>query len=930
MTMRLQRSLAGQWQFQLDPEGTLHPASLQPDRTITVPLPWQAALPELERYSGYAWYERNLDLEAEWLTGELLLHFGAVDYRCQVYINGQQAGEHEGGYTAFTLPIRQYIHEGSNTLSIRVYDAAQNEIVIPRWREQMGISGNQVAPEDMPHGKQTWYLDVSGIWQDVTLTAVPSGYIERVHITPNIHTEEAYITVELAGAIPDGYLRIDVADQRSSSLVTITPEKTTYQLTVHLTDALRWTPETPNLYSAVATLSTDGWSDEMQVRFGFREISTENGKLLLNGEPIILLSALDQDFYPETIYTVPSEAYLRDEFEKAKALGLNSLRCHIKPPDPLYLYLADEMGLLIWAEIPSWRTFQPKTTVYPPVLDDSLRGRVRQTLEEMIERDFNHPSLMIWTIVNEDWGTILPLSAADRQWVAEMVDLCKQLDPTRLVVDNSPCGAPWGTSGHIKTDLNDYHTYANIPEAAKDFAHFIEQFSLRPAWSFSLEGDSAASGSEPIILSEFGNWGLPALDEMTREGEPDWFKLGPWWSSWDGDPGFPHDAQKRFHALGLNAIWPDYDSFAEATQWHQFAALKIEIETMRRYQSLAGYVITELTDIYWESNGLLDFYRRPKVYHDQFSQFNTPDVIVPELKRWAYWDDEIVLADLHVSHYSAANWSNAHLITVFGEDQKSWPLPTLARGDVREIGDFFGKPSPVEQTEFQFLKAEVDDGSGQIVAQSSTPILVLPSASRRAAYTQPVYWADSKRVEMASHLADDLAELGYQAYSGDDAQLFIADKVDADILDWVAQGGDLLFLSEKQNPFIYQQGRGGAYSGNWMTSFSWLRPGVYQRLQVTSPLSLPFEGITPQSVFVGLPLTDPAYQRDFLAGQITGWVGHPALHTVQFRYGRGRVIMTSYRLKDNLAQHPAAVAMLHDLIDYLASDACAPALTLKP
>ncbi|MEO8397124.1 MAG: hypothetical protein ABI700_29285, partial [Chloroflexota bacterium] len=367
-----------------------------------------------------------------------------------------------------------------------------------------------------------------------------------------------------------------------------------------------------------------------------------------------------------------------------------------------------------------------------------------------------------------------------------------------------------------------------------------------------------------------------------------------------------------------------------ATQWHQFAALKFEIETMRRQPALAGYVITELTDIYWESNGLLDFYRRPKVYHEQFSQFNTPDVIVPQLTRWAYWDDEITQVALHVSHYSAVDWGYAHLITVFGEDQKSWPVPSMARGDVRALGDFFGRPSFVEKTELQFLKAELDDGKGQILAQSSTPILVLPSASRRAAYTLPLNFVDSGAVDMTSGLGDDLHELGYKVYSAEDARLCIADTVNADLLNWVAQGGDLLFLSEKQNPFIFQQGRGGAYSGNWMTSFSWLRPGVYQRLQaVTSPVSLPFEGIMPSSVFVGLPVNDPAYQRDFLAGQITGWVGHPVLHTVQFRYGRGRVIMTSYALKDHLLTHPAATAMLHDLIDYLASDACDPALTLK-
>ncbi|HVU11039.1 MAG TPA: glycoside hydrolase family 2 TIM barrel-domain containing protein [Phototrophicaceae bacterium] len=912
--MRLQRSLAGQWAFQLDPEGALSVDQLQPGQQITVPLPIQAAFPELEHYSGYTWAQTTFPLDDVWLQGELLLRFGAVDYFCQVYVNGQLAGEHEGGYTPFTLAIRPFVQAGANTLTVRVYDSVMRGGSSPRWRGDPVPASGHPRAEDIPHGKQTWYLDVSGIWQDVTLTAVPTAYIERVHITPNLHSNEAHVEVRLGGALTEGTLRVGIAS--SASIVRIKPDETTYHLTLHVADAQRWTPETPTLYTAYVCVNDEQHVDEIRVRFGFREIKAEHGRLLLNGEPLMLLSALDQDFYPETIYTVPSEAYLRDEFSKAKALGLNSLRCHIKPPDPLYLDLADEMGLLIWAEIPSWRTFYAKTTHFAPVLDDALQARARQTLAEMIERDFNHPSLIIWTIINEDWGTMLPLRAEDRAWVAGMVDLCHQLDPTRLVVDNSACGAAWGTNLHVKSDLNDYHIYTNIPDAASDFVRFVEQFALRPAWLFSLTGDGSPTGEEPLLLSEFGNWGLPALSEMTRNGEPKWFDLIAWWSPWEGEPGIAHGAQERFKAYGLDQIWPDYDSFAEATQWHQFAALKFEIETLRRQQEIQGYVITELTDIYWESNGLLDFYRRPKVFHEQFSQFNTLDVIAPKLERWAYWEGEKLEAAAHVSHYSGVDWSGARFQIRLG-DAVTGTLPPLKRGDVHKIDDFDWTVPESRQTQLQSLDVEISDNSGKLLAQSHTPILVLPSSYRQAVYRQPISYAGDT--------LDILTQLGYQVASG---TLCVADQVDAALLDWVAQGGDLLHLCDGANPFLFRFNRNGAYSGNWMTSFNWLRPGVYQRLQgVSNPLSLPFEGITPQGVFVNLPVDNPAYHGDFLAGQVTGWVGHPALHTVQFRYGKGRVITTTYRLKNT--QHPAAVAMLHDLIDYLASDKCDPNLTLK-
>src|SRR5713226_6720836 len=160
--MRHQRSLAGTWQFQLDPQGEVTVESLSPDRTITVPLPWQAAFPELQSYSGYAWYRCSVDLTDEWFGGEVLLHFGAIDYWSQVFVNGQVAGEHEGGYTPFTLPIRHCLEPGPNEIAVHVYDAAQSHALIPRWPNNMTAPEATAAPFDathIPHGKQEWYVN---------------------------------------------------------------------------------------------------------------------------------------------------------------------------------------------------------------------------------------------------------------------------------------------------------------------------------------------------------------------------------------------------------------------------------------------------------------------------------------------------------------------------------------------------------------------------------------------------------------------------------------------------------------------------------------------------------------------------------------------------------------------------------------------------
>lgn len=955
--MRQQQSLAGQWDFQLDPSGTLEVNQLQPDRTIPVPMPIQAAFPELRRYSGYVWYRRTFTVEET--SGDVLLDFGAVDYWCQVYVNGECVAEHEGGYMPFRASIRHVVTVGENTLAVRVYDTTQEAITIPRWLDAPPHENNAPPfnPETIPHGKQTWYLDASGIWQDVRLISVPPRYIDQVHVTPDIHSGDAHVRVRLAGAASAGTLRVSIDGVTAEASVEAAQSE--ISVTVRVPSPALWTPHTPTLYTARVEFG----GDALSVRFGFREIRTHEGRLLLNGEPFYLLCALDQDLYPDTIYTVPSDDFLRDQFVKAKQLGLNSLRCHIKPPDPGYYDLADEIGLLIWSEIPSWRTLYGAKSAHPHAyaLDDAVKARARAILEGMIARDFNHPSLMIWTIINEDWGTTLLLSESDRAWVAAMVDECRRLDPTRLVVDNSPCPAPWGFSVHVNSDLDDFHVYTNIPDQADQFEQFIEGLASRPLWSFSNMGDARRTGHEPIILSEFGNWGVPSLQQFGG-GLPDWADLSGWWSPWDGEAGRAAGLLERFDALGLAALWKDYEAFAQATQWHEYRALKYEIETMRRLPALQGYVITELSDIYWESNGLLDFGRGEKAFHAQFGQVNAEDVIVPQLERTTYWDDETARVRIHVSHYSPADWSNAQaMVTAADKTVLSADVSSIKRGDVRDLGRTrwrFSNTGAAHTAELELNVVNAETGT--TLARNMASVLVLPAESRRAVFggevaaalrpsksnSQISGWTTAAGSVVqaavpipANELAEEIDLMGATGtiLSGsgyavtqrltESTRLVISDQPTREILAWVAAGGDLLFLANSAgSPFFWVQGRGGNYGGRWITSWSWLRPDVYQRIPVENPISLPFMDMTPNSVILGLPVEDRAVQGDFLAGQIAGWVRHPAMHTVQFRYGRGRVVMTTYPLRESLHFHPLALAMLHDLVDHLTSEACQPVL----
>lgn len=928
MALRTTTSLNGTWEFQVDPNGVLGSGSLQPDRTITVPLPWQAAFPELQRYSGYAWYRRMVEIDAASLEGQILIEFGAVDYWCQVFVNDTLVGEHEGGYTRFSVDATAALRSGSNTVAVRVYDSVQESIEIARWHgKAKTTSGPPFDARDLPHGKQEWYINVGGIWQNVTLQILPRVAIEHVHVTPDLDTATAHVEVTLRGdlaVLHGGELQLAIAG--TTTTVPLEAGTSRYGAALSVANPHLWSLDDPFLYTVEATVRAGDVVDTSGARFGMRSFTFRDGVFLLNGEPLYLLSALDQDFYPDTIYTVPSDEFLRDQFSKAKELGLNNLRCHIKPPDPRYLDLADEMGLLVWAEIPSWRTFWNKSTLDPATRDlpDVIHARVERLLEEMVERDYNHPSLVIWTMVNEDWGTTLPLNADDRAWVKTLYDRCKQLDPTRLVVDNSPCGVPWGSNIHVKSDLDDFHVYFAIPDHAAAWSHTIGQFALRPLWTYSAHGDGERRGDEPLVLSEFGNWGLPSVAALRKHhgGEVPWFDLGAWWSGWNGEAGYPAGVEERFARLGLDKVWTNYEAFATASQWHQFEAMKYEIEEMRRHATIAGYVITEFTDCYWESNGLLDFARNPKAYHGRFAEINAPDVIVPTVTKWAYWAGDTATIDITISHFSGRLRDGATLEWRLEDgDNGSLPVPAQAVATAASIGSLRIALPDIKTTRGLHVTFRLTSGDAEL-ARNELLLTVYPTPRHVAGAAPSIACAG---VGTAA-LEPVLASLGYASGELTTAKLAVSSVPDAALLDWVRGGGDLLLLSEGQSPFFWVGGRGGTYSGDWMTSFNWIKPTAHPSLPTENPLGFAYAGTTPHHVILGLPLENPSYHGDILAGMFSGWVGLPAAYTVQFRYGNGRVVMTTFPLRVHAAQHPTAAAMLHDLLAYLASERCQPTL----
>jgi hypothetical protein len=897
MTLRDHLSLDGAWDFQFDATGNLSFDQITSWRTAQVPMPWQAQFPDLHKATGVGWYRRSFEVPASWAGRAAVLHFGAADYLAEVWVNGHYVGSHEGGYLPFEFGVSAWLRPGQpNEVLVRVVDPGADRDRYPDY-----------PMAEIPHGKQSWYGPQGGLWQSVWIEARHSIYLYPIRITPNPHTAQVTVDARLSGpSAPDMAIVVAITDPDDKTVAQGSQElptgATSASLTLDVPGFRWWSPESPALYHAEARLLlNESTVDAMGDTFGFRTIEARDRRIWLNGQPLYLRSALDQDYYPGTIGTPPSDAFLDDQFRKARELGLNSLRIHIKVGDPRYYRAADRAGLLIWSEIPNWN-----------LLTEKAKARARATLEGMIERDWNRPSLIAWSIVNEGWGLDMPHNAEHRAWLKEMVAYARRLDPHRLIVDNSPCPPNF----HVQSDLDDYHTYRAMPDHYREFDAWVEELASRPDWTYSPFGDAVRTRQEPLVVSEFGNWGLPDADLLSAHGEPWWFETG---LEWGEGVVYPHGVQRRCRLWGLDRVFGSFQELVKATQWQQHLALKSEIEAMRRRGSIQGYVITEFTDVHWECNGLLDMERRPKVFHQVLRRINADDVIVPWVGRWGYWAGEDVTVRLWLSRYGAADpgvgvvrwWVDG---TPLADKE---PVPDVARGQVVDLGSItFPAPVVVGKGGQQFvLHLRWKGASGRVVAENDLTLSVFPEAVQAAVPGVALRTPDGALAERLRALQWPVAD------APGPGVVTIARQLDNELYGRVQNGERLLLLADGLEALSAPLPRarivpraGTSWQGDWASSFSWLRrTGPYAALPGGPLLDFGFSRVIPEHVIVGLSPWD--FQGDVDAGMFVGWIHKPVGLAARLRYGRGVVLITTFRLSNaDIGTDPVATALLRALV----------------
>lgn len=916
MTQRQRFSLDGgpdgPWQFYTDPDASLAPGSFDGyagaadsgGRDITVPAPWQAQRADLRDYAGVGWYVRDFELPAGWRGSDRCawLHFGAVDYRADVWVNGQRLGSHEGGYLPFEFDATHALRGGTNRLVVRVEDMAEifNEI---------------------PHGKQSWYGMLSGIWQPVWLELRPQLHIAYVRITPDAASGRVSLDVGLnetgAGAVT---MRGEILGP--SGAVVATFETTEPTFAVDVPGPALWDVARPNLYTALVRLGASG--DTCEATFGFRTIETRDGKLLLNGQPVYLRSALDQDYYPELISTPPSYDYIEKEMRQALDMGFNCLRVHIKVADPRYYEAADRLGLLIWTELPNHARLTEQSTRH-----------ARETITGMVLRDWNHPSIVVWTIINENWGLDIT-SPEQRAWLAAEYDWLKGFDPSRLVVDNSAC---WGNA-HVVTDLLDFHNYYSMPDHFNQWREWVTTFARRPWWTYAhlyrnytevrqfmkdpwhvTERPPALEvrrrGDEPLIVSEFGNWGLPDLEQLYAGysgREPWWFETG---HDWGEGVAYPHGIEERFRTYHMGRAFGTMKALIRASQRLQTEAFKAQIEEMRRHAAIQGYVVTEFTDVHWEANGILDMHRNPKQVAVDLPQFNADDLVFGQLSRTTYASGEDVRVRVFVSHYSPRSLDGARVEWEAPDGMKrgAFQLDPIDRGNVAPAGTVRFTVPELAQAGSRRIRLRLVAAGGEVLNENYREVWLFPRRLEPSPELR-LYSPD---------MAEELAELGYQVTARpDDASLAVARLATDELREYVLAGGRLLWLAEsKRSRRTYLSGislkerEDEVWEGNWASALMWIsRDRVFRNIPGDGIVDFMFYGITPEHVLKNFRAYE--YATQVHAGLSVGWLHDTVALVGERLVGRGRFMGSTFRISRHLASNPLAALMLDDMVRYLA------------
>jgi beta-galactosidase/beta-glucuronidase len=557
-------NLNGQWEFEFDfgvtgEERGWHKEDAEYSNEITVPYCPESKLSGIE-YKDFMpaiWYRRSFEVPADWANQRVFVHFGAVDYHAKVWVNEQEVGQYYGGSVSFELEITKALKKGNNTITVLAKDDIRSNV--------------------QPAGKQSKayfnqgcckYTRVTGIWQTVWLEARPDSYVQRVRTLPDLDNNRFVIIPELNNYQNGQTFKATLLEDQKV-IATGTTSTDGGMVVLDIKKPKTWSPDDPFLYDLKLELMEGATAlDEINSYAGLRKIHIAGNKIYLNNKPIYLRFVLDQGFYPEGVWTAPTDADLKKDIELSMSVGFNGARLHEKIFEERFHYWADKLGYLTWGEYPDWgvtRTYKAP---------EAWINLTREWREEIL-RDYNHPSIITWTPMNKTHSAKDDYEAY-RRAAEEIYHLTSDLDPTRPV--NNASGFL-----HIKTDIWTVHDYQQNPEnLQKNYAGLApdktEGFFLVPwGWYGEVKEYDVKYNGEPYVVDEYG---------------------GTFWL-----PSYTNEAPKG----NGRSDWGYGKSQEEVTE-----LIGKLTKVLLDNPNIAGYTYTQLTDVEQEVNGIFTFDREPK------------------------------------------------------------------------------------------------------------------------------------------------------------------------------------------------------------------------------------------------------------------------------------------------------------------------------
>jgi len=471
-------NLNGLWEYAITPKGKFLPSAF--DGKILVPYAVESSLSGVQKSVGEdkeLWYQRTFTLPEAWKNRKILLHFGAVDWKADVWVNDIKVGSHAGGYTPFSFEITPYLSKsGNQKLMVRVWDPSDR--------------GYQPCGKQVGKPSGIWYTSVTGIWQTVWLEPVSPAYISGLKSIPDLDGGTLSVKAELCGSEKGDIIEVKVLDQ--GKVISSAKAAASQEVLVDVPDARVWSPETPFLYDMQVSLIRQGVvADRVKSYFGMRKISVKRDaggviRLQLNNKDYFQFGPLDQGWWPDGLYTAPTDEALQFDIQKTKDFGFNMIRKHVKVEPARWYYHADKLGILVWQDMPNgdkspqWQQrnyFNGKEMVRSAVSEENYR----KEWKEIMDLTYSNPSVVVRVPFNEAWGQFK---------TPEIVEWTKNYDPSRLVNPAS------GGNHYDVGDILDMHNY---PEPVMGLY------------------DSKRS----CVLGEYGGIGL-AVEDHLWEKERNW------------------------------------------------------------------------------------------------------------------------------------------------------------------------------------------------------------------------------------------------------------------------------------------------------------------------------------------------------------------------------------------------------------------------